>query len=259
MPKKLLEKISKVVNHDKFIYQICSKIDNIVLIDDESDWEIFKELAKIKVGDSVLEILDKIIPIKITSSYNSDFQLFGNEKIEFVKQIKNYTTNNSIKLKNIFMICDLDEYPIINVESDHRCKNVPKLKPYLDEIKEFNNGQTKSFLLSWKRREILHYTISYTMIKEYSKLDELKIIADYINNDNYIGKNFDSDNNVKTAKKDYVKFIKLLMSKDSGDVDEDNWTDYAKLKEVIGKIPQNEISQDIENMYNFIKNKVLNS
>jgi len=35
VPKKILEKISNVVNQEKFIYQICSKLENIVLIDDE--------------------------------------------------------------------------------------------------------------------------------------------------------------------------------------------------------------------------------
>ena len=46
------------------------------------------------------------------------------------------------------------------------------------------------------------------------------------------------------------------MSKENGDVDADNWTDYDKLKQIISKIPANEISEDIVKMYEFIKSKV---
>lgn len=256
VPKKVLEKISNVVNQEKFIYQICSKLENIVLIDDESDWEIFKELAKIKIGEDAVTLLKDIVAIKETSSYNSDFQLFGNEKMEFTKNIKAYSVANTINLKNIFMICDLDEYQITNINQNHQCVTTQKLKPYIDEIQKFNHNQTKAYLLSWKRREILHYMISYSMLKEYNKLEELKNIANYIVSDEYINNNFDNDNNIKITSKANVKFIKKLMSKENGDVDADNWTDYDKLKQIIGKIPANEISEDIVKMYEFIKSKV---
>ena len=259
VPKKVLEKISNVVNQEKFIYQICSKLENIVLIDDESDWEIFKELAKIKIGEDAITLLKDIVAIKETSSYNSDFQLFGNEKIEFTKNIKTYSISNTINLKNIFMICDLDEYQITNINQNHQCVTTQKLKPYIDEIQKFNHNQTKAYLLSWKRREILHYMISYSMLKEYNKLEELKNIANYIDGDEYINNNFDSDSNIRTTSKANVKFIKQLMCKENGDVDADNWTDYDKLKQIISKIPANEISDDIVKMYEFIKSKVENN
>mgnify|MGYP000269982963 CR=1 FL=1 len=256
VPKKILEKISNVVNQEKFIYQICSKLENIVLIDDESDWEIFKELAKIKIGEEAIILLKDIVAIKETSSYNSDFQLFGNEKIEFTKNIKAYSLANTINLKNIFMICDLDEYAVSNIGLNHQCIVTDKLKPSINEIQKFNNNQTSSYLLSWKRREILHYMISCSMLKEYNKIKELKKIANYITEKKFINKNFDDDNNIKTAPKSKVKFIKQLMSKENGDVDADNWTDYDKLKQIISKIPANEISEDIVKMYEFIKSKV---
>ena len=256
VPKKVLEKISNVVNQEKFIYQICSKLENIVLIDDESDWEIFKELAKIKIGEEAITLLKDIVAIKETSSYNSDFQLFGNEKIEFTKNIKAYSLANTINLKNIFMICDLDEYAVSNIGLNHQCIVTDKLRPSINEIQKFNNNETSSYLLSWKRREILHYMISCSMLKEYNKIKELKKIANYITEKKFINKNFDDDNNIKTAPKSKVKFIKQLMCKENGDVDADNWTDYDKLKQIISKIPVNEISEDIVNMYEFIKSKV---
>ena len=256
VPKKVLEKISNVVNQEKFIYQICSKLENIVLIDDESDWEIFKELAKIKIGEEAITLLKDIVAIKETSSYNSDFQLFGNEKIEFTKNIKAYSLANTINLKNIFMICDLDEYAVSNIGLNHQCIVTDKLRPSINEIQKFNNNETSSYLLSWKRREILHYMISCSMLKEYNKIKELKKIANYITEKKFINKNFDDDNNIKTAPKSKVKFIKQLMCKENGDVDADNWTDYDKLKQIISKIPVNEISEDIVKMYEFIKSKV---
>ena len=259
VPKKVLEKISNVVNQEKFIYQICSKLENIVLIDDESDWEIFKELAKIKIGEDAITLLKDIVAIKETSSYNSDFQLFGNEKIEFTKNIKTYSISNTINLKNIFMICDLDEYQIANINDNHQCIITDKLRTSINKIQKFNHNQTKAYLLSWKRREILHYMISYSMLKEYNKLEELKNIANYIDGDEYINNNFDSDSNIRTTSKANVKFIKQLMCKENGDVDADNWTDYDKLKQIISKIPANEISDDIVKMYEFIKSKVENN
>ena len=157
------------------------------------------------------------------------------------------------------MICDLDEYQITNINPNHQCLITEKLKPYIDKIQKFNHNQTKAYLLSWKRREILHYMISYSMLKEYNKLEELKNIATYINGEEYINNNFDNDSNIKTTSKANVKFIKQLMSKENGDVDADNWTDYDKLKQIIDKIPASEISEDIKTMYEFIKSKVENS
>lgn len=256
VPKKILEKISNIVNQDKFIYQISSKLNNIVLIDDESDWEIFKELARIKIGEEVLEVLNKIIPIKEHSGWTYETQLFGSNKIEFVKKIKEYSYGKDTNLKNIFMICDKDEYNLTDINDNLQCKVTEKLKPHIKEIKEFNNNLTKSYLLSWRRREILHYMISYSMLKNLDKLNELSLIANYVVSDTSIGNNFDNDNNIKITSKENVKFIKKLMCKENGNIEDDNWTDYGKIKEVISKIPASEISEDIAKMYEFIKNKV---
>ena len=255
VPKKILEKLSSVVNHDKFIYQISSKLENIVLIDDESDWEIFKELVKIKVPDYSKEVLSKIIPIKQHCGWNYEVDIFGSTKIEFTRKIKEFSTSHDINLKNIFMICDKDEYPIASIKDNMQCKDTPTLNPYMDNIKEFNDKKTKAHLLSWRRREVLHYVISYTMLEKYEKLDELKIIAPYITH-TYRNNNFDNDENIKYTNKKNVKFIKLLMCKENGDIEADNWTDYDKIKEVIAKIPPEEISEDIVKMYEFIKSKI---
>ena len=157
------------------------------------------------------------------------------------------------------MICDLDEYQIANINDNHQCIITDKLRTSINKIQKFNHNQTKAYLLSWKRREILHYMISYSMLKEYNKLEELKNIANYIDGDEYINNNFDSDSNIRTTSKANVKFIKQLMCKENGDVDADNWTDYDKLKQIISKIPANEISDDIVKMYEFIKSKVENN
>lgn len=255
VPKKILEKISNVVNHEKFIYQVSSKLENLVLIDDESDWEIFKELVRIKIDENAYMLLNNITPLKEGSGWNFEKQLFGDNKIEFVKKIKEYSDIHNINLKNIFMICDNDDYGL-SALNGIQCKVTEKIAPHMNEISSFNNNQTKSYLLSWRRREILHYMISYSMLKEYSKLNELKIIAPYVNSDDYIGNNFDSDANIKITSKGNVKFIKQLMTKENGDVDADNWTDYDKLKELISKIPEAEISDDITEMYKFIKRKI---
>ncbi|MCB4748689.1 MAG: ATP-binding protein [Sulfurovum sp.] len=254
-PKKSLQKISAVVNKEKFIYQASSRLNNLVLIDDESDWEIFKRLAIKKIGVEAEEILNKIVAIKETSSYNSEYQLFGDKKIEFVQNIKNFSEENSITIKNIFMICDKDEYNSTSVNDDLSCKPTEKLYPLLREINSFNHDETKSYLLCWGRREILHYMISYTMIEAYEKLDNLTNIAQYVN-ESYRDNNFDTDNNIKMTSKENVKFIKVLMTKDDGNIEDDNWTDYNKLRDIIDKIPPEEISEDIVKMYNFIKSKV---
>ena len=258
VPKKILEKISNVVNQEKFLYKVCSKIENLVLIDDEADWEIFKYLVFQKIGEEAVNILKNITPIKETSNWNFEGNIFGGAKMEFVANIKEYSHNNTVSLKNIFMICDKDDYNEANINLTLECKKTDKIRPYLDRIECFNSGQTKSYLLSWGRREILHYLLSYSMLKEYNELDNLEAIIPYVS-EQYIDKNFDDDANLKTATKEKVKFIKCLMLLDNGDISADNWTDYEKMKTLIGKIPPNEISEDVVKMYEFIKNKIENN
>lgn len=97
VPKKILEKISNVVNQEKFLYKVCSKIENLVLIDDEADWEIFKYLVFQKIGEEAVNILKNITPIKETSNWNFEGNIFGGAKMEFVANIKEYSHNNTVK------------------------------------------------------------------------------------------------------------------------------------------------------------------
>lgn len=254
LARELINKVSGIIQYEPFRYQLTAKLRNIVLIDDELDWEIFKRLARIKIGSSVDHVLCKIVPIKETSGYNFENQLFGDKKIDLVQKIKIFSDTNRCSLLNIFMVCDRDEYPITSINSNSvECRKTTKLTPFMDDIRSFNNI-TKSYLLSWRRREILHYLLSFSMLKHFNKLPDLQNIASYIN-DNHAGNNFDSDNNVINAPKASVKFIKELMyvvERDDNIVS----VNYNKIDEVISKIPSEEISEDIVLMYEFIKDKI---
>lgn len=256
LARELINKVSGIIKYEPFRYQLIAKLKNIVLIDDELDWEIFKRLAKIKIGISVDDFLNNIVPIKETSGYNFESQLFADKKINLVKKIKEFSDTDHCSLLNVFMICDLDEYPISSINSNSiECKITDKLRPEMNQIRSFNNNRSKSYLLSWRRREILHYLLSFSMLKHFNKLADLQNIAGYIDNDRYIGNNFDSDSNIINASKVSVKFIKELMYviEYDGSIVSVN---YNKIDEVINKIPPEEISDDIVLMYNFLKDKV---
>lgn len=233
---------------DSYLYEkkLASKIENIVLIDDCTDWFIFLELSKIKKWLNYNNKIESIQPIKCNSWFNwNPNEIFWEKKIDRINDF--ILKNNSFFTKKIFSLCDKDECPIAKIDDNMKYK----------EYHTWTNQKTQQFwnwwniyYLSWKRREIENYFLSYTLLSEYWLLNEVNI---ELWNSNKLQLNYPWDNDIvrNFQAKEIVQKIaqKELNWKYV-------WKDYNDLKEIISKIPADEISEDIEKVYDSIISKI---
>ena len=239
------------INNVKF--QAISFFKNIVLIDDENDWEQFKLLVKRKLANSTDEMQDienklsNFIVIKCYSGYKGQGdEKFAGSKILWLTNFLDYIEGHPCNTKNIFLICDRDEFPLANVGTAKstllvKGNHIPK-----------GNTTPKSHLLSWKRREIKHYLLSHTaLIEKMNEVEaELDLGAkskllpnesgDYTTDGNYNEK-------LATIKSDIVKEIvnPYINIENQGFC-------IQKIQAYIDTIAKDEISEDIVNMYNYL-------
>lgn len=219
-------------------YHIALKCENIILVEDINDWEIFKFLCQVKIDDD-LTILDKISPIKCSSGCNSKDEIFGYAKIHWLENYCKFINKKNKRLRNVFMLCDKDNYDINKISDD--------LTIEWDKCKYKNKYRITSHLLSWKRREIENYLISCTMLKKYNKLNE-------ISNGNldvvrYIKQGDNGDNLTNIIELDCKKVIKNIYSTNNG-------VDLNKVQEIISCMPKEEISDDIVKIFNYFKKEI---
>ncbi|EAW7552244.1 ATP-binding protein [Campylobacter coli] len=238
---ELCGRLDNFTSNKMYQYQIASKCENIILMEHVNDWEIFKMLCEIKIDNKEdLKILDQIHPFGCNSGYDNLNEVLGEPKIKWYDEYKKIMHKQPSKTKNVFMICDKDNYPTKNIKDnlEPNDNSLPKLK---------KSGNTETFLRVWKRREIENYLLSYTMLKKYN-------ILDLINNDNLAkndhikeGDNLDNINSLEEL--DCKDIIQELYRGDKGD-------DIDKMRQVIFSIPKEEISEDIVTLFNFLKSKV---
>jgi len=227
---KRLENIS-----DKSIYEIrlMKKIENIVLMDDLVDWLIFKKLVKKKLWIACFEKLENITSYKRSSSYDNTNEAFWKGKLMFVEDFKKVNKNCDIKTKNIFLICDRDKLAPTEIKDNLEVN----INNSYSGLKNFNENKTKTYLLSWKRLEIENYLL-------YKEL--------LINNNIKPHINYDAISSL-----DNIEDIAILDCKNiTHPLYKENWFNEWKLNSLISKIPKEEISEDIEKMYDFIISKI---
>lgn len=235
---EIIHRLEDLTANTTYQYHIALKCENIVLIDDTNDWEIFKFLCQVKIDDD-LTILDKIYPIKCNSGFESEYEIFGFAKLQWLESYCKFINTNDKCLQNIFMLCDKDCYNTNDIKDDLTLKwNKNIYKQKYNVISHF---------LAWKRREIENYLISYTMLKKYNKLHE-------INNDSlavlqHIKENDNCDSLTDIKELRCKDIIQSIYSNDKGD-------DLNKIQEVISCIPKEEISDDIVKMFNFFKKQI---
>lgn len=105
---------------------------------------------------------------------------------------------------------------------------------------------TSVHLLAWKRREIKNYLLSHTALNYHGKLDNINN-ADLAQADHLITNNSGDNGGIRRlAVKDTIN---PLINGADGLCTE-------KLQTYIDLIPPGEITEDIENMYNFIVSKL---
>lgn len=248
--KQLISRLSVLSRAKSVEFEICGKLPNIAILDDENDWTIFIKLAE-KKGLDVTRLLS-INPLKQSSSYSNDEDKLGEMKVNWVKSLS--ASDSILSTRKIFLICDRDEAN-------------PNWKPNGVQLTGRTYGQLVSsikwpegysadtFLLAWKRREIKHYLLSYTALSHYDQLHTINndlLAAGY-----HLMPGDTGDNDglrrlpseiVKAATHDLINIV-------TGE-DIDKGFCLEKLQTYIDLIPPNEISEDITNMHNFIIGKL---
>lgn len=238
--RDLAKRLASVVGNTKYEYQLATRIKNIVLIDHEDDWVIFKKLAQKKIKENVNEVFKQIIPLQRTSGFNNNDDLFGKWKLLFVKDFKDKLNGAVIETKRFFLICDRDKLSKSSIDKELQVRIHNDFK----EVKKFNGVSTH--LLSWNRLEIENYLLSITMLENKGKLQDLKDKFPHL----VLTKKNNLDNIADIEEYD-AKGLLHPLYKESG-------FEESALDELISLIPKKEISEDIVKMYNYLKNKIAN-
>ncbi|MBC8644679.1 ATP-binding protein [Flavobacterium lindanitolerans] len=108
---ELSKRLDSIVGQKNYQFKILSRVLYPVIMDNVSDWTIFKKLAVKKLGDGILETLDKFLPIAKSSGYDNPNEIFGKQKLYFIDEFRKENLNKEILTKEIFLICDKDELP----------------------------------------------------------------------------------------------------------------------------------------------------
>jgi ABC-type multidrug transport system ATPase subunit len=233
-----IERIRNLSGSKDYEFKISSSAENLVLIDDVNDWIAFKKLASIKCENYNEDLFKKIRVISVSSGADSEHEQFGNSKLNWVKEFLENNTKPVIKTKNIFLICDKDNRNVTF------CQNGVQVTGN-NKRKQFGNGGN-AYLLSWARRQIENYYMSYSLAVKHNILDALNntvLPPEQLKQDDPM-----DYNSVKTAEvKDILKVLYC---------DENAGLNSVTRNQILSDIPASEISEDIENMYNFIASKV---
>lgn len=236
--REIFSHIQELTKEDDYYLKLLSKVRYIVLLDDEIDWLIFKELASKKIGEEAKLILSKVTPYKRHSSFNTSTEIFGHGKLKFIESFIKVNKQAELVTQHIFCICDRDELPLTQIADNL------EVLIHNDYKNQLRNFPVKSHLLSWKRREIENYLLSKTVLTKVGEYERLKQELPQVHFDNL--SNFDASEDLR--KYDSKALLHPLYK--------NNGFDYTKLVELIAKIPPEEISEDIVLMYDFIKDKV---
>ena len=234
--KVLVDRLGVLSRANTVDYEICSKLPNIVLLDDYNDWEIFVALAKKKGLDT--SQLENVFAVKRASSYAVINEVFAQGKFDWLRGFWGFDGN--VETNNVFLVCDRDEAALKWKDDGVRIEGrnfSEMLKPGVTEDKKL-----VPHLLVWQRREIKNYLLSYTALSKLGEID--KINNNDIAKSHYLSKKNPGDNDS----------IQRLRAKEIVDpfINSDEGLDLEMLNKYVDKIPKEEISQDITNMFNYI-------
>jgi len=246
---ELVDRLRNLSNSNEYYYKIASKISYIALVEDESDWIIFKELAKIKLGQNYNEIkINKIQIIKCSSGYSSQSERLGKAKVNWVENF--IKVNSSFETQSIFLICDRDDFTL----NDFHNNGVEIIGAHIYRRAFGESNRSKAYLLAWKRKQIENYLLSFSMLSNQGKLADINIelASPYqLTADNPMDTRHIQDLEIKTKIQTlYVNNGQFITANNPKGVD------LNILKSTISQVPASEISADIENMYNFIISRI---
>ncbi|MBK9722646.1 MAG: ATP-binding protein [Saprospiraceae bacterium] len=248
---KILDRLESLSAGGNYKLSVAGKVKYLALVEDYFDWFIFTELCKKKVPAFDLNVLQQIHYIKCSSGYQNSSQRFGNSKLDWVESFKREHANPSTK--SIFLICDRDNLSPADIRDNGLVVNSTPAGR-LNTISLRGAGNKTAYLMSWKRREIENYLLSYTMLSAHGKLAE---INNHLAPLNQLMASIPCDNN-DVRNLDVKTMLQPLYLKDglTHIPTDESGVDYNKLAAIITEIPTNEISEDILNVYNFIIGKI---
>lgn len=249
---KVLDRLESLAAGGNYKLTVAAKVKYLALVEDYFDWFIFTELCKKKVPDFDLNVMQQIHYIKCSSGFYNNGQVFGDSKIKWVNSFNNHNTDSATK--SVFLLCDRDNLPIQDIQNSGWVINAQNIqRPNKIQLKGAGNNRF-AYLMSWKRREIENYLLSFTMLSAHGKLDEINhelAAANQLQANNPCDNDGIRNLDVKTKLQSlYLKDGLVHIPTDESGVD------YNKLAAIIAEIPTNEISEDILNVYNFIKGKI---
>lgn len=244
--KNLLQRLSVLTRAEKVEIEICKKMKNIVVMDDYNDWLIFKSLANRKGLD--ISFISNLHAIKKYSGYQNSNDDFGFAKVDWVSELARSFTEQDTEIQNIFLICDKDDAKITFIKETVQVCG----KKYKNKMKEISwpkkNSKTAVHLLAWNRREIENYLISHSLMEKNNILR--KFNNDSVALINHLKPKKNGDDSIIVQTIDAKPLVSNLI----------NEVGIGKTKEKIefcvNMIDPEEISQDINNMYNFIIEKI---
>lgn len=240
--KQLILRLNVLSRAKSVKFEVCGKLPNIALLDDYNDWLIFTKLAERKGHD--ISKLNNVYALKESSSVSSDAQTLGLPKVDWVQALAN--CESEILTSRIFLICDKDESNHNFLDNGVQVAGT-KYKGLIKSISWQPGVNVQTFLLSWKRREIKNYLLSYTALSHCGVLSEINNI--HIAQSNHLAPNKSGDNEGIRRLNAKEVIDPLINTKGKG-------LDPDKLQAYIDLMPPEEISEDITNMYNFIIGKL---
>jgi len=242
--KQLINRLSILSRATSVEYEVCAKIPHMALLDDYNDWEIFLRLAKRKGLD--IDKLRGIHSIKKSSGFSSISEAIGESKLLWTEKLS--VIDSIFCTTHIFLICDRDELPLKDINKTNGVLvNGAEHKKRIRSIKWPKGKKVEVFLLAWKRREIKSYLLSFTALTHHGALAEINsdtlAVASHL-------KYADPGDNEGIRKLDVKEVVNPFINRDGYGLCSE------KLQAYIELIPPEEISEDIENMYNFIEGKL---
>ncbi len=237
---ELLSRLSDIISDSDQSFYIASRIENIVLVDHQDDWTIFKKLAAKKIGQNVFQELDQIIPIAKSSNYDGHTHEFGKSKLIYVQNFIAKTNDRDIQTQNIFLLCDKDTLPPAVINADHTVA-IPNA---YRRMRNQRNNQPNYYLLSLKRREIENYLLSLTFLQNNNQMANLQAAMPHIN----FTPNSNLDGIGDVAEYDAKALIHPFYKQ--------NGFNETQLDQLIDQIPVAEISNDITYLYNFFRDNL---
>ncbi|MBU1013189.1 MAG: ATP-binding protein [Bacteroidetes bacterium] len=262
-PFKLIQRLETLSDLEAAQYKVVSMYKYIVVMDHVHDWEIFKLLVRRKLitdADSEKRInkkLSEFICVSVSSGYRDDcgnINMFGDNKINWLKNYERALEKLQSKAEKVFMICDRDDFPI-SLLGTPKCRFLPKIKNFTpknpkNKKKEKSNILSETALLAWRRREIKHYLLSFTSLG-----DDCTKINEHLLEANRLKQNVNGDVDIRGKFNDSLARLKSKPIKELVDsrinVDGEGFC-IRKAQTYVNTMPKEEISDDIIYMYNYL-------